>query len=769
MRKLLMAALLAMLPAAAGATCTYTTGPILLSKIRSGDPASVWIGCVNDTIEKVSSTAISTSAAISTSTALGGVLSGKLPNPTIASQVVLSTHIAPGAVGDVQSSISTNGVAGVMPVAKGGTGGTSQATAQSGLGVPSTTGSGASGTWGISITGNAATASALAGGAFAGHAVGTGTLAGGTTVLTTQPDLGFDARYFTAQDDPTHHQSFFSLNTSSNALNVTRQVFLSGSGTYTTPAGVSAIRVLMVAGGGGGGGGGGATPGSVGTNTVFGSTTAYGGGGGNIGGGYAGGAGGTGGVSNASVTRIPGSQGGNGTASNMFVGITGGASCLGGGAAGGGGNGIAPAANTGAGGSSGSPGGNPAYGAGGGGECVDFYVPAPGSSYSYSVSTGGAGGPVSGTSGGNGASGRIEVYEYYPSIGPVGQQGTAGAAGANGVSFNGGFSANDYQIWTTTPTNPVTIGNSVSQASVTVHGGLRSSTAVFDNGSGDGLGSVGAGSYYPALKLSTQYPGMWWHSTLANTTDYVVVNNGGDLRFYKTIDNVGTQAFTMSRNGFFGINEATPSYPFEIKSDRAHIARTNVTATASGYDMYTNGGGTSYFGRDNSTGSEFGGPAYSDAFYGAAGRDFYIVPGGGTGSMIVAGPVRLGVGGTPLANISTGTYTPTLTNGTNVAASANPFGRWVRIGNIVVVTGYLEADPTAGADTVTQIDISIPVASNFTTANDLRGIMSPGAAAQWSGFCRANAANDRAECFYAATTASIGNTGWDFSLTYEIK
>jgi hypothetical protein len=49
-------------------------------------------------------------------------------------------------------------LAGTLAVANGGTGGTSQATAQTALGVPSTTGSGASGTWGISISGNAATA-----------------------------------------------------------------------------------------------------------------------------------------------------------------------------------------------------------------------------------------------------------------------------------------------------------------------------------------------------------------------------------------------------------------------------------------------------------------------------------------------------------------------------------------------------------------------------------------------------------------------------------
>ena len=47
------------------------------------------------------------------------------------------------------------GVTGTLPVARGGTGASNAAGARSNLGVPSTTGSGASGTWGINVTGSA--------------------------------------------------------------------------------------------------------------------------------------------------------------------------------------------------------------------------------------------------------------------------------------------------------------------------------------------------------------------------------------------------------------------------------------------------------------------------------------------------------------------------------------------------------------------------------------------------------------------------------------
>ena len=66
------------------------------------------------------------------------------------------------------------GTTGTLSVARGGTGATDTGTARSNLSVPSTTGSGASGTWNIAISGNAATATnstQLGGVAAAGYAL----------------------------------------------------------------------------------------------------------------------------------------------------------------------------------------------------------------------------------------------------------------------------------------------------------------------------------------------------------------------------------------------------------------------------------------------------------------------------------------------------------------------------------------------------------------------------------------------------------------------
>lgn len=207
----------------------------------------------------------------------------------------------------------------------------------------------------------------------------------------------------------------------------TVQTFTTGSGTYTTPAGVKYLKIKLVGGGGGGAGGGtsGQTSGSNGTDTTFGSSFLIAGGG--TGGGALGNIGGIGGVPTITFPAVGisfyGQTGGGGAfeavSSIALPGGYGGNSAF----AGGGGSGYsaagtAGASNTGGGGA----GGGCDYavsvysGTGGGaGAYVEVVVPSPSATYSYAVGDGGSAGTAgaSGYAGGNGAKGIIYVEEYY--------------------------------------------------------------------------------------------------------------------------------------------------------------------------------------------------------------------------------------------------------------------------------------------------------------------------------------------------------------------
>lgn len=209
----------------------------------------------------------------------------------------------------------------------------------------------------------------------------------------------------------------------------TVQKFTSGSGNYTTPAGVLYIKLKMVGAGGGGGGsgtagaGGNSSVGQTGGDTTFGTSTASGGPGGSINGnGAAGGAAtlGTGYLGLAAV-----GQGGGSTSSfsaNSSTGGLGGNSIMGGGAGGVGGTnssaGASASANTGGGGGGAATKGSSSFsgsgGAGGGG--IDaIFVPTAGQVIAYSVGAGGVAGTAgtAGSAGGTGGSGIIIVEEYY--------------------------------------------------------------------------------------------------------------------------------------------------------------------------------------------------------------------------------------------------------------------------------------------------------------------------------------------------------------------
>lgn len=201
----------------------------------------------------------------------------------------------------------------------------------------------------------------------------------------------------------------------------TRQVFTSGSGTYTTPSNCLWIRIRMVGGGGGGGGSGssGTTNGGTGGTTTF-STLSAGGGSGGTGGSTSSNAGGSGGTaSGGNIVNFNGAAGQGLTypgAGSTWLGGSGGQNAFFGGASGQ--TTLAGITNSGAGGAGGATSTSICAASGGGsGASVEHVLTSPAASYSYAVGAAGTAGTagVSGVNGTAGGSGIIIVEEFYGS------------------------------------------------------------------------------------------------------------------------------------------------------------------------------------------------------------------------------------------------------------------------------------------------------------------------------------------------------------------
>lgn len=130
---------------------------------------------------------------------------------------------------------------------------------------------------------------------------------------------------------------------------------------------------------------------------------------------------------------------------------------------------------------------------------------------------------------------------------------------------------------------------------------------------------------------------------------------------------------------------------------------------------------------------------------------------GGTGSS-TAGGARTNLG------FADGTYTPTLTNVTNVAASTAYQAQYLRVGATVTVSGRVDVDPTATG--ACELGITIPIASNFGAVEDCAGTGCMVAIAQESAGILADITNDRVSMQWVAT--DITNQAMYFTFTYQV-
>ena len=118
-----------------------------------------------------------------------------------------------------------------------------------------------------------------------------------------------------------------------------------------------------------------------------------------------------------------------------------------------------------------------------------------------------------------------------------------------------------------------------------------------------------------------------------------------------------------------------------------------------------------------------------------------------------------------LLSLASGTYTPTLTNVANLDGSTAFECQYSRVGSVVTVSGKVSINPTAPA-TLTQLGISLPVASNFGAQEDCAGVAFASGIAGQGAAIRGDAANDRAEMAWIAS--DVTDQPMYFSFSYSV-
>jgi hypothetical protein len=118
-------------------------------------------------------------------------------------------------------------------------------------------------------------------------------------------------------------------------------------------------------------------------------------------------------------------------------------------------------------------------------------------------------------------------------------------------------------------------------------------------------------------------------------------------------------------------------------------------------------------------------------------------------------------------NIYSGTYTPTITSVTNVAANTAAVCQYMRVGNVVTVSGQVTIDPTAAAPTNTEFRMSLPIASNFAATRQACGtFFGFDLGSTQAGSISASTTNDEFVFRYVANDTA--NRAFQFNATYLI-
>lgn len=121
---------------------------------------------------------------------------------------------------------------------------------------------------------------------------------------------------------------------------------------------------------------------------------------------------------------------------------------------------------------------------------------------------------------------------------------------------------------------------------------------------------------------------------------------------------------------------------------------------------------------------------------------------------------------TKLPKLTSGTYTPTLTNVANINTTGVFACQWMRVGDVVTVSGRIAIRATL-LGVYTEVGISLPVASNFASAQQCGGAVISENAGGSTGGVSADLTNDRAR-IVSQNIADVASNNYALSFTYQV-
>lgn len=123
---------------------------------------------------------------------------------------------------------------------------------------------------------------------------------------------------------------------------------------------------------------------------------------------------------------------------------------------------------------------------------------------------------------------------------------------------------------------------------------------------------------------------------------------------------------------------------------------------------------------------------------------------------------------TIVGTLASGSYTPTVTTVANLSAASASSAQYMRVGNVVTVSGSLSLTITSSATTTT-FRFTLPIASNITIASDVAGVCSVTTTAISDGSVfplSGDTTNDAASASFLPSFS--GATTWYYTFTYEV-